>query len=134
LVGGLVGAWVFADIIIFMLGGHLIIPFPPHIILIMRPRDDAPSLAAERDGAAAAARKRSREQAIFIVLDGALVCFLLLRWVWVWVWVWVCGCGCVRVGWSVRRICLWQQAPPAPPDQILVRRTLFQNYDQLSVR
>jgi hypothetical protein len=37
----------------------------------MRPRgDDAPSLAAERDGAAAAARKRRREQATFILGNG----------------------------------------------------------------
>jgi hypothetical protein len=51
LVGCLVGAWVFAlMVIIFMLGAHFIIPFPPHIIIIMRPRGDAaPSLAAERD-------------------------------------------------------------------------------------
>jgi hypothetical protein len=62
-VGGLVGALAFADIIIFMLGGHFIIPFPspPHIIIII-------SLAADRDGAAA--ERRKREQAIFIVWRG----------------------------------------------------------------
>jgi hypothetical protein len=63
-----------------------IMAFLRHLI-IARPRDDAPSRAAERDGAAAAAWRRKREPAIFILeMDEGrkLCCVWELAWRLLW--------------------------------------------------
>jgi hypothetical protein len=80
-------------IIIIIIGGQFlllfIMAFPPHLI-IASSRGAAPSVAAERDGEAAAER-RKREQAIFIMSDGERVS-RLLRFLWVG-----------RIGWRPRK-------------------------------